>query len=198
MVIERVEEYGKGKVTVYLEDGSSFAMYRRELRHFDLEPGAELTSEQFETIHRDILMPRARKRAMHLLEQMDRTEAQLCEKLRQNGYPEDIVEDAIAYVKKFHYVDDLRYASNYVRCRSQSKSWRQLSLELMRKGISREIVEQALGEEYEEADETAKIMRWVEKKHYDAGTADFKEKQKMYQFLMRKGFCSEDILRVIS
>ena len=146
----------------------------------------------------ETLSRQAKKRAMYLLEKMDRTEAQLREKLRQDQYEEEVIEEAIAYVKSFHYIDDFRYACNYIRYRSQSKSRRILALELSRKGVSGELVEQALDTEYPEEDETVKIRRWVEKKHYDAETADVAQKRKMYQFLLRKGFRSEDILTQIS
>lgn len=198
MQIERIEEPGKGKITICLDDGRFFTVYRKEVRQMDLESGAELTDAQLQEIYEEILIPRARKRAMHLLEQMDHTECKLREKLRQSSYPEEVVEDAIAYVKKFRYVDDLRYACNYVRYRSQSKSRRQLLMELYQKGVSREDAQKALSEEYGEEDESDKILRWMQKKHYDVHTADVKEKQKMYQFLLRKGFHSEDILRALS
>lgn len=198
MLVERIEESGKGKINVYLDDGRFFAVYRKEVRGRNLEPGAELTEGQLAEIYSSILVPRARKRAMHLLEQMDRTEAQLREKLRQNAYPEDIAEDAVAYVKKFHYIDDRRYALNYVRYRSQSKSRRQLSQELLRKGVSREIIEEIFSEEWGQEDETPKILGWLKKKHYDPASASLKDRQKIYQFLLRKGFRSDDILRVLS
>ncbi len=198
MLIERIEESGKGKIKVYLDDGRFFAVYRKEVRGRNLEPGAELTEGELGDIYSTILAPRARKRAMHLLEQMDRTEAQLREKLRQNGYPEDIVEDAVAYVEKFHYIDDRRYALNYIRYRSENQSRRQLSLKLSAKGVSRDIIEEALMEECGQEDETPKILGWLKKKHYDPASASLKDRQKIYQFLLRKGFRSDDILRVLS
>lgn len=67
----------------------------------------------------------------------------------------------------------------------------------MAKGIDRELAEQALEEECQRENEQELILKWVEKKHYSAQTADLKEKQRMYQFLMRKGFQSDDILHVL-
>ena len=198
MQIERVEEKGRGKITVYLENGDFFTLYKKEAGQPALEPGAELDQDRWEKIRAEVLIPRARKRAMYLLEQMDRTEAKLREKLGQNGYPGDVIEDAVGYVKKFHYVDDFRYACNYVRSQGQSKSRRLLALELARKGVSRELAERALEEEYDGEDEGQKIRRWMEKKHYDPQTADVGEKRRMYQFLLRKGFRAGDILRELS
>ena len=199
MRIIRVElsEKSKGKLRIWLEDGTCFALYRREAGGLSLEPEADLTQEQYREIIEDILIPRAKKRAMHLLEQMDRTESQLRDKLKANEYPEPVIDKAVAYMKDYHYVDDFRYACNYIRYRCQNKSRRQLACELYQKGVSKIYVEQALEAEYPDMDETAKIQKWLEKKHYDAGTADDRQKQRIYQFLLRRGFRPEDVMKML-
>lgn len=198
MLITRVEELTKGKRRVWLENQPPFVLYRGELRQLELAEGGEVSAEQYQEILEEILVPRARKRAMHLLEQMDRTEAQLREKLAQGEYPEAAVEAAVAYVKGFHYIDDFRYACSYIRYRCDSRSSRQLRMELARKGVPRHLIEEAMEAEYGCEDEGEKILRWMEKKHYDAQGAQQKERQRMYQFLMRKGFRTEDIMRYLT
>lgn len=197
MQIEQVAEIDKKRVRIVLEDGKNFVLYKGEGRRFHLKEGEELSEEQYEEIRSEILIKRARRRAMHLLEKMDRTESQLRTKLQQGFYSEDIIDDAIAYVEGFHYLDDARYARNYVRCQVERKSRRKIQMDLLGKGVKKELIEQALEEEYQQEQEQEQILRWVEKKHYAKETADLKEKQKMYQFLMRKGFRSDDILHVL-
>lgn len=197
MLITQISELDKKRMMVRTDEGISFALYKGEIRKFGLKEGQELTGEVYEEIRSEILIKRARKRAMFLLEKMDRTESQLRDKLRQSFYGEDIIEDAISYVKSYHYVDDSRYARTYVRYQKERKSRRQIKIDLMQKGVDREIIDLAIETEYESETEQDLILKWVEKRHYSIGTSDIKEKQKMYQFLMRKGFRSEDILRVL-
>lgn len=197
MQIIRIAELDKKRIKVVLEDRTYFPLYKAEQRRYDLTEGKEISREQFQEIRDEILIKRARKRTMHLLERMDRTEAQLRDKLRQGYYPEDVIEDAIAYVKSYHYVDDLRYAQNYVRSRKGQKSQRKLQMELLAKGVSKQKIQQALEEEYQQENEQELILRWIEKKQYCAQEADLKEKHRMYQFLLRKGFQSDDILHVL-
>lgn len=197
MQIIRIAELDKKRIKVVLEDRTYFPLYKAEQRRYDLTEGKEISREQFQEIRDEILIKRARKRTMHLLERMDRTEAQLGDKLRQGYYPEDVIEDAIAYVKSYHYVDDLRYAQNYVRSRKGQKSQRKLQMELLAKGVSKQKIQQALEEEYQQENEQELILRWIEKKQYCAQEADLKEKRRMYQFLLRKGFQSDDILHVL-
>lgn len=144
------------------------------------------------------LYKRAKLRCMHLLEKRDYTEKQLRDKLRisKSAYTEDMIDQALAYVKSFHYVDDARYASQYVECMRLKKSRRQIEQELFQKGVSRECIEQAM-EECREIGEEEQILAWMEKKHYDPETADRKETQRMYAFLMRRGFPGSEISRLL-
>ena len=45
------------------------------------------------------VLRKAKLRALHLLEYMDRTEKGLRQKLEQSGYPTEVVDEAIRYVK---------------------------------------------------------------------------------------------------
>ena len=136
---------------------------------------------------------RARHRALHILERSVRTEQELRAKLERN-YRAEAVEDAISYVKQYHYLDDRRYAVNYLNSRGRVKSRRQVEQELLyKKGISKEILEEARTEA-EPQDEREQIRRWMEKKQIHPETADPNELRRFYLFLMRRGFRSEDIL----
>ena len=64
---------------------------------------------------------RARKKAMRLLEHMDRTEKGLTDKLRQAEFSPEAVEDAIAYVKSYGYINDARYARTYIPFRASDE-----------------------------------------------------------------------------
>lgn len=139
-------------------------------------------------------LTKAKHRALYILERCDRTEQELRTKLSRN-YGLEIVEEAIRYVKEYDYINDKRYAVNYLKSRCQIKSRRQVEQELLyKKGISRDILEEA-SQETEAQDESLLIRRWMEKKHFSPETATQEEQRKLYQFLMRRGFQSEDILR---
>lgn len=197
MQIQQIEELDKKRVKIILEDGRCFPLYKGEKRAYGIMEGEELPEEVYQEINEEILIKRARKRILHLLERMDRTEAQLRDKLRQGYYPQDIIEDAVAYAKHYHYLDDLRYAQNYVRNQGTKKSLRKIQMDLQGKGIPRDLAVQALEEEYRQEHERELILKWIEKKHYSSETADRTEKRRMYQSLLRKGFRSDDILHIL-
>ena len=81
---------------------------------------------------------RARKKAMRLLEHMDRTEKGLTDKLRQAEFSPEAVEDAIAYVKSYGYINDARYARTYISFRMETRSRQKILSELQLKGVDRQ------------------------------------------------------------
>ncbi|MCI8390794.1 MAG: regulatory protein RecX [Roseburia sp.] len=193
----------KRRVAIRFDSGETCTLYKSELgrlpakeRELLLEEGAYIVEELYQKVLHGIITPRARKRAMFLLEQMDRTEHQLCEKLRQNGYPEECIGEAVDYVKRYHYIDDLRYARSYVRCRQQKRSRQRLMTDLIQRGVAKPTIEQALLEEYE-ADERGMIRELLGKRRFDPAEADVREKRRTYQFLLRRGYRSGDILAVM-
>ena len=192
MQIEEIIQGKKGKLIIRAEGGLSFPLYEKEAAKYRLTEGGTLTEQEWNEICSEILEKRAKRRAMYILQRMERTECQLRRKLQENGYPEEIVECAMDYVKSFHYVDDDRYACTYIRYHQSEKSRLQIKMKLYERGVPSDLIEQALEDEYT-GEEDRLIDRLLEKKQYDADTMDQKEKQKIYQYLMRRGFRSDAI-----
>lgn len=186
----------KKKLQICLDNGETFILYKGEAAKLSLFEKEEIDEAKYQQIMKDILGKRATKRAMHLLEQQERTEKQLRDKLQQNGYPAQCIEQAIAYAKSYHYVDDYRYATVYIRYHQEKESRQKLTQKLMTRGISREIIAQAMEEEFV-ADECSQIRELLRKKQFDPECADEATRRKMLGFLMRKGFKSRDIFRVM-
>ena len=197
MQIQEISPLKSKKYRILLEDGFSFVLYKGEKDRYSLEEGMELSEELWLEIRNGILAKRAKKRAMHLLEKMDRTEKQLRDKLTENGYPNDLVDEAVEYVKSYHYIDDRRYAENYIRYRQESKSRILLKNELLRKGISSQIIDEAMEAEYQ-MDPRTLIDQWLKKKGYSSSEQDSEKERKIGQFLLRKGFSWEDIRSCMS
>ena len=75
----------KGRTSIRFDNGMEVLLYKGEVRKLSLREGTVISREKYDEIIYEILGTRAKKRAMFLLERMDRTEHQLREKLMQNG-----------------------------------------------------------------------------------------------------------------
>lgn len=200
MMVTKIEPLTKTKFKVYLDGEFAFVLYKGELSRFGIREGGTIPEQTVEKIRTEVILKRAKLRAMHLLEDMDRTEAALREKLRQGFYPPDAVEGAVQYVKSFGYLDDARYAENFVRSRQGSKSRKEIQTLLLRKGVAAEQIEAAFDACYDGADgdgEQEAIRKILKKKRVSPGDCDESEMQKIYGYLARKGFRYDAVRQVI-
>ena len=145
----------------------------------------------------DDVIKQAKQKALSLLNYMDRTESQLRKKLKEKSFSDEVIDEAVHYVKSFGYINDVGYAERYILNRQTSKSKREIYAALCQKGISREDIELAMESCYEEGDEITAIARLCEKKHFVAEEATDAEKNRMYNYLLRKGFTVDDVCKII-
>lgn len=199
MKVIRIEEVTKARCRIFLEDGFAFVIYKGELHRLHINEGEELAEEDYEEIMKHILPKRAKLRAMNLLKSRPYTEYQLRSKLKEGGYPQEIIDEAIGYVKSYHYVDDQQYTTDYIVYHKDSRTKKQLIQTLTSKGIDRAMIqecyEKLVGEE-EKLLEEEQIRKWISKKKFCLNEASFEEKQKMMAALYRKGF-SIDAIRCV-
>lgn len=197
MTVTEIRPVTKQKYQIEVEGHSPFVLYKGEVFRYHIEKDREISPEIYKEIIEEVLTKRAKLRALHLLEQGDRTKKDLEEKLLKNGYPPEAAEAALAYVESFHYIDDKRYALSYIQNQSGRKGRARIQMELRRKGVPQEYIDQAFQEMEEETDTEAVIRELVQKKRRGQGPMDEKEKQKLYGFLLRRGFSTSDILSVL-
>lgn len=139
-------------------------------------------------------------RAMNLLLFKDRTEKELTDRLKRDKYSQEEIDEALSYVKSFGYVNDLRYAENYISYRIESKSRSHIMLDLLHKGIEKALIEEAWDKISAdmEPDEPAQIRKEIEGKYPPDSTLDIKEYRRLMGRLSRRGYQSIDIQRVLS
>lgn len=139
---------------------------------------------------------RARERALVLLNYKMRSESELRDKLTQNGFSAEAVDDALEYVKSFGYVDDARYVREYADTVGKRRSRNRVYADLIRRGISKDLIEEIF-REMGEADETELIRKTAEKKMKTIDISDYSGRRKLTAYLCGKGFQMNQILRVI-
>ena len=161
MYITKIEDFGKSKIKIYIDEEYKFWLYKKELNKFSVNEDNEISLEQFEKLYL-LNLTRAKKQVMNILKRMDKTRHEIIKKLQQAGYIENIIIETLEYIDGYKYIDDERYARQYVRYKRDSKSKREIQNALLLKGVSKEIISQALLDEYESED-TA-IIKAINKK----------------------------------
>ncbi len=135
-----------------------------------------------------------RERAIRLLARRDHSHSELARKLADyGGTPEDI-EETLSRMVELGLLDDRRFAAAWVRGKARGRGAARLRHDLMQRGVSRDIIEEALlaetpGSELERA-------RGLWRSRYGSVPADRREWARQARFLQSRGF-SADVIRTL-
>jgi len=200
MVVTDITVFDKKRHRIYIDGAYAFPLYNTEIKKYKLNIGDELSRKDYEEL-REIVIRRIKERIMYLLDAYERTERDLHRKMLAAGYEENTVEAAIGELKEYGFINDLRFAENYAESlrENKGKSLREIRMKLFEKGISKEIIEEVLLS-YDE-DESELIERAIKKKGINASDIpgmDRNERNRLYMYLSRKGFNSEEIMKYFS
>ena len=200
-VVTKIEEYDKKRSKIFINGEFVFLLYKGEISEYDIVQGNKLSESTYDKIMEDVLTKRAKKRCLNLLQKKNYTEYKLREKLRESCYPTEIEDKAITYVKSFHYIDDYRYACDYIFYHKDGETKKKIEEKLKLKGIEQSVLQRAFSDSYEEGEaqqiELQQACKLLQKKHFDEENMDWKEKQKVYAYLLRRGISNSVIKKAM-
>ena len=196
MFVNKIEEVDRKKCRIYIEGKQNIILYKGEIRKYNISENSDLENDIYEVILKDVLYKRAFLKACHLLEKKDYTKYQLIMKLKQNEYPTEAIDNAIDKAIYYGYVNDDRYAYNYIESCIDKKSVSVIKRNLITKGINKDIIDKAfeIANLNGVAQNTSEMIRRIlTKRHYYENDKTREEISKQYRYLLAKGFTSRDI-----
>ena len=98
MLVTKIQAVTKQKYRIELDGQPAFVVYKGELSRYGIKEGHEILQPVYEELVGQVLTKRAKLRAMHLLESMDRTRAELEKKLQSSEYPREAVAEALIWI----------------------------------------------------------------------------------------------------
>lgn len=155
---------------------------------------AQADEDKIEQFFHEVLLPAAKQKAMNLLLLRDHSRKELSDKLSSQKYPASVISETIAYIDSYHYLDDERYAKNYIYTNKSRKSSRALMYELGKKGV--DLKELAQNTELELPDDKENIRQQVIKAFGEHPSPDEKERNRLLRRLASKGYSAADVYHV--
>jgi regulatory protein len=136
--------------------------------------------------------------ALRVLALRDHSEAELRRKLKAKGYEAGEIEGSVARLYQLNYLDDARFARSFAEsCIRNGRGYgARLKLELARRGVAGDIVQETLAAVSEEFAESETLARTIERRYpgFDPALTSDKERRKIVSYLQRKGFSLSAIL----
>ena len=120
------------------------------------------------------------------------------DKVREQPHAELLVDVVIARLKEQKYLNDTNYAESYSRYRKENEKYgkRRVVQDLKAKGVHAEIIEKTVGAAYSEVNEEELARGYLKRKRLRKPT-DQKQAAKVFRNLMRAGFSSRTIFRIL-
>ena len=140
----KAQKRDKQRVNVYFDGEFAFGISRIVAAW--LQVGQQLNDEQVSKLKSEDQYEVAYQRALKLITYRDRSTAEIRQFLHQKQIPEDIIENVINRLGENDLLDDKRFANLWIENRNEfrPRSHRMLAVELRKKGISEDIISQAL------------------------------------------------------
>lgn len=139
--------------------------------------------------------------ALRLLTRRDRSETELRQKLEQFGFSLTAINTAVEKCREYNYLDDSRYAKERARAlmRNGRGVGRKISLDLRRRGIDPEKIQQAISAAEEEFPPATLLRDQLQRRFSDFNyaTADNRERQRVISYFQRRGFSLSEIFQVL-
>ncbi len=128
-----------------------------------------------------------------------RSEKELQGKLKERKFPAPMIKQTIQYFKDLDLVDDHEFARQWTSSRLRKPfGINRIRIELQKKGICPTVIEETIKEAtdtYEESEIVTELAQYraSKYKHHDPE----KTKQRVYGFLLRRGFRMDSIIKAI-
>ena len=128
--------------------------------------------------------------ALRVIERTYKSEKELRDKLALKGYEDHIIKRTIDFLREYNLLNDTNYAKMYVKDRARNQGKKKIRYTLIQKGIDENIIEEEL--EKLDKDEIREVVHEMTLKKYKAlskrESDEYKLSQKLYRFLMGKGY----------
>lgn len=174
------------RVNVYVDGRFSFSLDISQVVDFGIKIGLEVTDEQVAEFKRASEFGKLYQRALEWVlvrpRSIRETNDYLYKKIFEKKLDKNYIDRIIEKLKDKKYLDDHKFAEYYVENRFVKKgvSLKRLKMELMKKGVSKEIIEEVLADSDRNDEEELKKIIAKKRAKYDD--------EKLTAYLVRQGF----------
>ncbi|MFA9559260.1 recombination regulator RecX [Evansella sp. AB-rgal1] len=195
----------KDRFHVYITDPKSkeeqygFTVSEDILIRRHLSKGLELSEEDIETIRSEDNIDKAFQKTLNYLSYRMRSEKEVLDYLKDMDIPNEKALQILDRLKELQFLDDQMFANAFVRTKknTQKKGPKLIEQELYEKGISQKRIDVAL-QEYPLQEQIDNAIAVAIKKSSSYRSDGLRmRKQKLYQFLLQKGYTSNVINEAI-
>jgi len=177
----------RNRVMIKLSGGRFFTIHESEA--FSFSTGQVLKEEDIKRLIRMDQYLRGKEKVLRLLSIRSRTKREIKTALEKMGLEEGVIRGVVNEMHEAGLIDDLRFAREYVRAKTELKNLgpHRINRELGRFGVSKSLINKALGETFA-GDFQEELAHRAVRKKLGQSRLDRKSVKRISDYLKRKGF----------
>ena len=151
-----------------------------------------------EASNANVDLAKAKATIFRLFKFRPRSEREIIEKLKGKKISLDNIGAAVEYFRKIDYIDDRRFARDWMASRLVRSGINRVRFELRKKGVADEIIQETIGnipEDYSELEAVLTVAKKQLRKYKNL--EPLKIKRRLYEYLARRGFRSSTISKTL-
>lgn len=189
MTVTGLRQTSSERFTVQFDDGSEIKSTLGAVTDMRLFVGRELTERELEAFRAATSLSLCKNRALTLVGKRAMSRKELTDKLVEKGESREDAEVCADWMADAGFINDLSYAGMVVRhYAAKGYGEGRIRAELTRRGISRELWDEAFGEMPEQDD---KLQRFIRSRLTDPD--DRQQVKKVCDGLFRRGYSWDEI-----
>ena len=192
-IITKIESQKKDKnrVAIFINDEFAFGIDASVASKFNFKKGDALDPDTISNVLLVEEKKRIKEKTFRFLAARAHSKKEIKTKLSKRGFSKELILQVISELEEAKYLDDEEFASSYSKSRMQNKPMGQklLRYELLGKGVKEEISDKVIAEVYKSKSQEEVAADLVDRRvsrYKDLD--DNKQKKRLFDFLMRRGF----------
>ncbi|KYH30241.1 recombination regulator RecX [Clostridium colicanis] len=159
-----VQKKDKSRVNIFIDEEFAFACSADLVYYYSLEKGKKIDLGLLQDIVEEDNYLKGKNYALKIIERSYKSEKEIEDKLFNKGYGEKAVTRIIAFLKKYNFINDEKYAETFIKGKLSCNGKNKIKYLLLKKGISEDIIQNKLNS-IKEDDEKACAFKLAEKKY---------------------------------
>lgn len=195
-----VQKKNNFRYSLFSEDGFVLGISESVLISHNIKAGTVLTQSLYSKIEADENEYKIKDYLIKLLARRDHASFELLQKASKKGYDTTKINEVIEKLENKGYIDNKGFALKYTKDKFKFNKWgsNKIRNELFRKKINSSYIEDAINEVFGK-DEIKEVLieLTLKRKASLLRTEPEKRKKKLFDFLVRKGYDIQIVLKEI-
>ena len=199
----------KDRLNIFLNGSYAFSLDTGTVLKNSIKKGRELSQKEIELLLRENETAKLVDLSLNYLSYRPRSQKEITDYLakkiaqRENikfnqAKESELIEGCLKKLTKYKYIDDLEFAKWWAESRERSnpKGARLIKLELLRKGVDRDVIDEILGKDLNQKELASKAIQKKLKAWKNLPSAELKNKA--YRYLASRGFDYDQISETVA